>query len=317
MQREHPGDGFTAAAELLRSRRRIPVATYRLQFGSAFTFNDARRIVPYLASLGISHVYASPILKSGPGGHGYDICDHSALDPAIGTDADFGAFVDALHAHAMGLILDVVPNHMGIATECNRWWMDVLEHGPSSPYARFFDIDWHPATAAFHDKVLLPILEDQYGRVLEAGLLRLVFGDAGFRIRYHDRTLPVAPRTWTLVLALHLDSLLQDPGADDPHVLELQSIMTAISHLPPRNEADQDRIAEGRREADVIRRRVAGVYAASMDVRAAIDRAVRAINGRAGEPESFERLDALLDAQAYRPAYWRVASEEINYRRFF
>lgn len=317
MQAEALDDRVAAVAAIVRQRGRIPTATYRLQFNRDFTFNDARRIVPYLKSLGISHVYASPILKAGPGGHGYDICDHSQLDPVLGTEDDFEAFVDALHAHGMGLILDVVPNHMGINTDCNEWWIDVLENGPSSPYAKFFDIDWDPTTAEFSDKVLLPLLEDQYGRVLEAGLFRLVYDGDAFHIRYHEHILPVAPRTWTMILGLHLEGLLERLGEDDEHLQELQSIITAIGHLPARTETDDDLIAEGRREGDVVRRRVSALSETSPEVRSAIDRALEEINGDVADPASFELLDQLIDAQAYRPAFWRVASEEINYRRFF
>jgi hypothetical protein len=150
-------------------RLRVPVATYRLQFNRSFTFEDARALVPYLAALGISDVYASSYLAARPGSlHGYDLVDHNALNPEIGTDAEYERFVEALRERGMGQILDVVPNHMGIADARNRWWNDVLENGPSSPYAEFFDIDWDPVKRELADKVLLPVLGDQYGRVLEA-----------------------------------------------------------------------------------------------------------------------------------------------------
>ena len=146
---------------------KIPRATYRFQFHKDFTFRDARALLPYLQAMGISDVYASPIFRAAPGSmHGYDICDHNALNPEIGTPAEFDDFVSELHRLGLGLIVDFVPNHMGIAEPQNDWWMDVLENGPSSPYARFFDIDWQPLKRELENKVLLPILGDQYGRVL-------------------------------------------------------------------------------------------------------------------------------------------------------
>src|SRR5438093_3237129 len=153
----------------------IPTATYRVQFNKDFTFRQAREIVPYLRELGISHVYSSPYFQArAESAHGYDICDHNQLNPAIGSRADYDAFVAALHEHGMGQIVDFVPNHMGIGEPRNRWWMDVLENGPGSIYAPYFDIDWRPVAEELENKVLLPILGDQYGRVLEQGEFRLV-----------------------------------------------------------------------------------------------------------------------------------------------
>ena len=147
---------------------RIPVSTYRLQFNRAFTFADAARIVPYLHALGVTDCYASSYLKAVPGSlHGYDIVDPTALNPEVGTEEDYRQFVRTLKQHGMGQILDVVPNHMGIGQSCNAWWQDVLENGPSSRYSTFFDIDWHPVKHELEDKVLLRILGDQYGTVLE------------------------------------------------------------------------------------------------------------------------------------------------------
>src|SRR2546423_8378316 len=154
----------------------IPLATYRLQFNRDFTFADATKIIPYLASLGISHCYASPYLRARPGStHGYDIIDHNQLNPEIGTPEEFERFVDTLHQHNMGQILDIVPNHMGVMGADNAWWLDVLENGESSIYANYFDIDWQPLKDELHSKVLVPVLHDHYGAVLESGELKLVF----------------------------------------------------------------------------------------------------------------------------------------------
>jgi (1->4)-alpha-D-glucan 1-alpha-D-glucosylmutase len=317
-ERRRPEQGTAELPALETPQARIPSATYRLQFNHEFTFNDARAIVPYLAELGISDIYASPILKSREGSpHGYDICDHSQVDPAIGSEDDLAALADELRRHGMGLILDTVPNHMGIGSDCNAWWMDVLENGPSSVYASYFDIDWHPGTTEMENKVLLPMLEDQYGKVLESGKLRLTYADGGFTVRYYEDALPVAPRTYGPVLSYGLERLVASLGEEDEHLQDLQSILTALHYLPPTTETDPDRVAEGKRESEVIRRRVAALYDACPQVRSEIERAVEEFNGRPDDPRSYDMLDRLLDAQAYRPAFWRVASEEINYRRFF
>src|SRR3954466_10803529 len=151
----------TVAPEQDRAQtgRRIPVSTYRLQFHAGFTFSDAAALVPYLASLGITDCYCSSYLQAVPGSlHGYDVADPTSLNPEVGTEDDYRRFVEALHAHGMGQVLDVVPNHMGIARSANRWWQDVLENGPSSRYAKVFDIDWQPLKPELANKVLLPTL---------------------------------------------------------------------------------------------------------------------------------------------------------------
>ncbi len=299
-----------------RAIPRIPTATYRLQFSRDFTFQDALAIVPYLRDLGISDVYASPILKSRPGSHGYDVTDHTQLNPELGTEEDFNRLAEALRAHGMGLILDTVPNHMGIGAD-NPWWMDVLENGPSSVYANTFDIQWQPIKPELENRVLIPILGDQYGNILEDGQFKLVFEQGAFVITYHEHRLPVAPRTYSQILTLPLEQLTAQLGVDNEHVIELQSILTALSYLPPRTETAPERLAERAREKEVIKRRLDALYQASAEFRAALDTALATINGTPGDPRSFDRLDALIEAQAARPSYWRVAAEEINYRRFF
>jgi (1->4)-alpha-D-glucan 1-alpha-D-glucosylmutase len=301
---------------LTPSPARIPVATYRLQLNSHFTFDRARAIVPYLHALGITDCYASPYLKAVPGSpHGYDVTNPTILNPEIGTRARYDAWIEALHAHGMGHVLDVVPNHMGIAKSANPWWLDVLENGPSSRFARVFDIDWHPVKRELADKVLIPILGDQYGAVLERQELRLAFEDGAFAVHYHDETLPIAPDTYEQVLAQGLPKwLARHPGSDAD---DLQSILTACRNLPARSRRDGGAIEQRAREKEVVKRRLAALAAGSPDIRALIDEAVARLNGTSGDPRSFDALDRLLNAQSYRLAYWRVASEEINYRRFF
>ncbi len=297
---------------------RTPTATYRLQFHKDFGFADATGLMEYLRDLGVSDAYASPIFKARAGSmHGYDVVDHSQIDPALGGEEAFDAFAAALKSSGLGLILDIVPNHMGIGETSNVWWMDVLENGPSSSYAAYFDIDWQPANPQLENKVLLPILEDQYGIVLEDGKLGLAYEDGAFFIHHYAASLPVAPGTYSMILSCQLDGLSESLGKDDRRVLELQSILTAISHLPPRTESDPEKLEERRREKEVIKRRIATLYQESSEARDAVDAVLAQFNGKAGDPRSFDLLDRLLDAQAYRLAFWRVAGEEINYRRFF
>ncbi len=301
-----------------RLRPRVPVATYRLQFNRAFTFRDATDVVPYLEALGISDIYASSYLAARAGSmHGYDIADHNRLNPEIGTVEEYECFSTALQARGMGQILDVVPNHMGIAAGCNPWWNDVLENGPGSPYAGFFDIDWDPVKRELASKVLLPILGDQYGRVLENQELTLEYADGGFSLRYYDTRLPIAPRSTTLILRHRLEALTGLLGESHPHLQEYQSIITALTNLPGRTETDPERIRERLREKQVIRRRLARLTEECEAVRASLKETVRVFNGKRGESRSFDLLDRLLADQAYRLSYWRVAAEEINYRRFF
>src|SRR5580765_427729 len=297
---------------------RIPTATYRLQFNDTFTFIDAARIVPYLHALGITDCYASSYLRAVPGSpHGYDIVDPTMMNPDLGTEHDFRIFTDSLAQHGMGQILDVVPNHMGIAKSCNTWWLDVLENGPSSNYAAFFDIDWHPVKAELEDKVLLPILGEQYGTVVENEEIILEYHEGRFFIRHYDHHLPVDPKPSAMILALRLDELISRAQSNDPHVQEFQSILTALRHLPARNELDPARVAERYREKEIIRRRLARIMDESQAVQIFVQENVAIFNGTKGDSKSFDLLDQLLSHQVYRLAHWRVASEEINYRRFF
>ena len=295
---------------------RIPTCTYRLQFNRWFTFAQAREIVPYLRSLGVSDVYASPYFQAGANSlHGYDITDHNKLNTAIGSQEEYDAWIAELHAHGMGQVLDFVPNHMGIAEPGNKWWMDVLENGPSSMYAPYFDIDWRPIKSDLRDKVLLPILSDQYGRVLERGELQVRFEEGAFYLAYRNQKLPIAPGTYRFVLEMALENLAE--YKDEEFYGEFQSILTALEYLPRRTETDPEKIAERSREKEIVKRRLERRCQEAPQVQRAIEKALAQINGRPGDPRSFDRLDELLNAQSYRLAFWRVAAEEINYRRFF
>ncbi|KPK85774.1 MAG: hypothetical protein AMJ94_18700 [Deltaproteobacteria bacterium SM23_61] len=296
---------------------RIPRATYRVQFGKSSNFRQSLELVPYWDDLGISDLYASPFFKScDVEGAGYDVCEHGAFNPAIGTPEDFEVLSASLRERSMGLLLDVVPNHMGISGN-NPWWMDVLENGPSSPYSCFFDIDLHPAKPELENKVLLPILEDQYGKVLEDGKFELRLEEGAFYICYYEHKLPVAPRTYSQILGVALEALVQALGKENEHLQEFQSILTALSYLPSQTELTAEKLEERMREKEVIKRRIAALYLNCPEVRTALDEAIRSFNGRSGDSRSFDLMDGLIGAQAYRPAFWRVAADEINYRRFF
>jgi len=202
-------------------------------------------------------------------------------------------------------------------SSANPWWLDVLETGPSSPFAGYFDIDWHPVRPDLENKVLLPILGDQYGKVLESGKLHLIYEDGAFSISYYDTKLPLAPRTYSRILEKAMERLDQVLSRENEHLQELLSILTALSYLPPRTEISPERIEERFREKQIIKKRIAALYGTCSSVRSGIEETIQTFNGIAGEPHSFDQLDALIDAQPYRPAFWKVATEEINYRRFF
>jgi len=304
----------------MSSRSHIPRATYRLQLNRDFTFAKAEAIVPYLSSIGISHCYVSPCLKARPGSmHGYDIVDHNSLNPEIGSSEDFDRLVTALHKHDMGLILDIVPNHMGVMGSDNAWWLDVLENGEASVYAGFFDIEWHPLKEELQGKVLVPVLHDHYGAVLESGDLKLVFNSARgeFDIWYRENRFPIDPKEYPRVLQPCGAKVTEMLGEQNPDQLEFQSLITAFGHLPGRQETSSDRIAERNRDKEIHKRRLAELCARSSEIPSCIQRAVDSINGNAAHSESFEELHELIKAQAFRLANWRVAADDINYRRFF
>ncbi|MDB5809561.1 MAG: bifunctional 4-alpha-glucanotransferase/malto-oligosyltrehalose synthase, partial [Betaproteobacteria bacterium] len=297
---------------------RIPRATYRLQLHRGFTFRDATRIVPYLSALGISHVYCSPYLRARSGSaHGYDIVDHSTINPEIGTPAEFDEFVAALAAHDMGQLIDVVPNHMGVMGADNAWWLDVLENGQASLYADFFDIDWETARAnPMAGRVLVPVLGDHYGAVLAAGELVLKFNadEGSFSVHHYQHRLPIDPREYPRILDRAL--ALEERVDDEAHV-EFANLARSFGALPPRAEHSVESIAGRAAAKQALQRDLARLVEDEPAIAAALDAAVRGLNGQPGDAASFDGLHDLLEAQAYRLAFWRIASDEINYRRFF
>lgn len=295
----------------------VPLSTYRLQFNARFTLGDAQALVPYLAALGISHVYASPLLRARPGSeHGYDITDHDQINPEIGTWTDFRHFTDALRAHGIGLVLDFVPNHMGIGKADNPWWLDVLEWGQDSIHAEAFDIDWTPFKPELRGKLLLPMLGDHYGTILEAGELVLRFDSetAGFSIWYHEHRLPLRPRSYAAVLRRALAAKEAAPPIADAARNALERIADGFDRI---RRAGRARRLAMRRAAESLKAELAALCAADPEVEKFVIRGCAALEGAPGKPETFRALHAILESQHYRLAYWRVAADEINYRRFF
>jgi (1->4)-alpha-D-glucan 1-alpha-D-glucosylmutase len=296
---------------------RIPVSTYRLQFSRELRFNDAKALVPYLHELGITDLYASPLLQARRGSsHGYDVADPSHLNSELGTDEEFDALVAELQSHGMGLILDIVPNHMAASSE-NPWWMDVLEDGPRSSFASHFDVDWHPPSRALENRVLLPILGKSYAQVLEGRELRLTYTREGFFLHYFDFTFPIATRSYNRLLGYRQDRLERIAGPDAPTWREFEGIQAAIRQTPPPGGAPTEAAGERRQHREAVKERLWQLYTTSAEVRRFVDGNVRLFNGRKGVPASFLMLDQLLSDQAYVLAFWQTANQEINYRRFF
>ena len=290
-----------------------PRATYRLQFHEGFTFADAERIVPYLAKLGISHVYASPLQRARPGStHGYDIVDHSQINPEIGGEEGFRSFTDALHAHGLKLLLDIVPNHMGVGGADNPWWLSVLEWGGLSPEANAFDIDWERLGA--NGKLVIPFLGERYGEALENGTLELKFDEAAgaFSVWHYEHQLPICPLQYPTILNRALAALGEigdDMSADVLAISERLRLMGEETNLERRRAMPAI--------AEELKRDLAGAVRASPQIAASIYRALHLLNGNRDYPDSFGPLHRLLEQQSYRLAHWRIASSDINYRRFF
>jgi (1->4)-alpha-D-glucan 1-alpha-D-glucosylmutase len=277
-------------------------ATYRVQLHPGFTFDDAAAIADYLADLGVSHMYCSPYLQAAPGStHGYDVTDHSRLNEELGGHAGHRRLVKHLANAGLRQVLDIVPNHMALG-RANAWWWDVLENGPSSRYARYFDIDWDPPERKLTAHVLMPVLGDQYGRVLEAGELAVQRRDASFVVRYYEHEAPLSPRS--------IDELLRH-AAERAGSAELAALADAHGDLPHAILTDPAAVAERHEGKEDLRKRLAALCVANPAVAAAIDAELAALNA---DPDA---LDLLLDRQNYRLAYWATAAEELSYRRFF
>lgn len=314
--------GLSECLDRLAARKHEdrPLASYRLQFHKNFRFEDARQLLPYLHALGITHCYASPILQARSGStHGYDITDHNALNPEIGSEEEFHRFVAQLKSLGMGLILDIVPNHMGISQGSNPWWQDVLENGRTSEYADYFDIDWQPLKQELCDKVLLPVLGAQYGEELEQGRIHLLFDGTRFLVEYYETRLPVDPQTVPMIFETLGDLRLQrvEPPLPEADRSELGNVLFELRQLPQHTSTETQLVKRRRRDAPALTQRFAELANRSAAVRSLIALALEKCNGEPGNSRSFDSLHRLLDAQPYRLAHWRVSAEEINYRRFF
>jgi (1->4)-alpha-D-glucan 1-alpha-D-glucosylmutase len=292
-------------------------ATYRLQFNKDFTFQDALKIVDYLADLGITHVYASPMFSSRRGStHGYDVTDPTRVNPELGTEADFAAFQEKLRERGLGLILDIVPNHMSASSE-NSWWMDVLENGPDSAYASYFDIDWHPPSRMLEGKVLLPVLGRPFGEALEHQELNLALVEGKFFVQYFEALFPLAPSTYHLVLKRRLNELRTTLGEDSPAYQEYSGIVAAAATLGEAALSSRDAAGEKRLQFESIRQRLRQLLSNDAKVSDFVQQNLRGIDGNPKEPSTFTSLESLLAQQHYVLAYWQNINEEINYRRFF
>jgi (1->4)-alpha-D-glucan 1-alpha-D-glucosylmutase len=278
-------------------------ATYRVQLSAAFGFDHAAAIADYLSELGVSHLYCSPYFQAAPGSeHGYNVVDYHRVSDELGGAAGHARMCEALGRAAMGQVLDIVPNHMAITGPENPWWWDVLENGPSSNYAAYFDVDWDPPEARLRNTVLMPVLGEQYGRVLENGEIRLVRNGGDFNVRYHDKVFPVAPRSLTSILSAAAERCRND---------DLAFIADALDWMPLPTATDRASLSRRHRDKRVLGRQLARLTAEQPEAAGAIDEVVAEINGN---PDA---LDALLERQNYRLAFWRTASREIGYRRFF
>ena len=293
------------------------MATYRLQFGGPLRFEDARTLVPYLDALGITDLYASPLFLARSGStHGYDLADSAKFNPDLGTEEELDALILALKEREMGLVMDIVPNHMAASSE-NRWWMDVLETGIDSPYAAFFDIDWDSSRKSLKGKVLLPILEGPYWKVLENQGLSLHLEESGFVLRYSDVKLPLAVKSYLRILSHRIEVLDETHGSDSPAFRELWDLIAAVEHLPDVPAGDSAAASARFRKEVEIKQTLWQLFLGRPEIRSFLEENLRIFNGRKEVPESFELLDRLLAEQHYWPSYWRLANEEINYRRFF
>jgi (1->4)-alpha-D-glucan 1-alpha-D-glucosylmutase len=297
---------------------RVPTSTYRVQLHRDFGFEQARKAVAYLHALGVMDLYSSPIYAARSGSqHGYDVVDHERVNPELGGEDGLRGLAKELAAHAMGMLLDIVPNHMCVAGDANRRWLDVLENGPSAESASFFDIDWSPPKPELAGRVLLPILPDQFGRVLVSKELAVVYRPEGFAVGYAGAELPLAPGSWDRVLAPALGVLRGKLGEGNGEVLELESILRALARLPVATESSPDRVRERRHELPIIKQRIAALRDNSDEFRRALDETLLRIGGQKGVLPSFDALADILTHQSFRLSYWRVAAHEINYRRFF
>ncbi len=291
----------------LHAEARAPISTYRVQLHGNFNFADLESLLPYLRRLGIGDCYLSPVFEARPNSmHGYDVTRHDRVNPELGGEAGFLRLTQAMREAGMGLLLDIVPNHMGVGND-SLWWQDVLENGRASQYAEFFDIDWDPLKTDMQGKLLLPILGDQYGEELENKRIQIVIEDGVPRVRYYEHSMPLAPRSLPMIFTEEeMDGLPQ----------RFRDLLRDLSHIPPNDTAYSSLATQRRKQLKEINPRIREALLRPRN-QEAIAAALERVNGKVGDPGSFDRLHEVLEAQPYRLAFWRVSAEEINYRRFF
>jgi (1->4)-alpha-D-glucan 1-alpha-D-glucosylmutase len=319
-ERSGPAPGEISVADIPPlDTAAVPCSTYRVQFHKDFRFEHMERVLPYLHALGISHLYSSPYLRARPGStHGYDIVDHSAVNPEVGDALAHEKLCRALRRLGMGQILDIVPNHMGVLEADNGWWLDVLEHGRASAHAQTFDIEWEPAAPEMAGRVLLPVLGDHYGRILEAGEIQLHFhAETGeFGLRYWNHRFPIDPSHYPDVFAALPAPAARNDAEADTHAV-VAALLDAFARLPARDDADEQARRARVRDSGVYKRQLARLASRHEWLAQWIEACIKRLNGQPGDARSFDALDRLISAQAYRLADWRVASDDVNYRRFF
>ncbi|HWP23983.1 MAG TPA: malto-oligosyltrehalose synthase [Candidatus Binatia bacterium] len=290
---------------------RIPRATYRIQFTPAFGFAAAREIVPYLHRLGVTDIYASPIFHARQGSsHGYDVVDPTRLNPELGSEAEFDALIEAVRRRDMGWIQDIVPNHMAYDGQ-NRMLMDVLENGPASPYFDFFDIDWNHPYESIRGRVLAPFLGGFYGTCLENGEIALRYDQDGLSIHYYNLRLPVVIESYAAVFAHGLGALRRKLGGKHPDYVKLLGVLFVLKNLPPKEDTRE------RVDQVIFVKSMLWELCGNPQIKQWIDTNVARFNGVKGDPQSFDLLDRLLSEQLFRLSFWKVAAEELDYRRFF
>jgi (1->4)-alpha-D-glucan 1-alpha-D-glucosylmutase len=287
---------------MTRPRADAPSSTYRLQLGRSLDFAGVAALGDYLADLGVSHVYLSPSLQAAPGSeHGYDVVDHRRANDELGGTAAHLEMCHRLRELGLGHVLDIVPNHMAV-DPANEWWWDVLEDGPASRYARYFDVDWEGPEPHLHNLVVVPVLADHYGRMLEAGAIQVERADAHFLVRYEEHILPLAPRSLDAILA---------PAAARIDDVELAFLADSFAALPPASSSNPVDLARRHRDKRILAEWLRVRLERNPRAGEAIDETVRAIN------HDPDQLHALLERQNYRLTRWQLAAHQLDYRRFF
>ncbi|MGB7445137.1 MAG: malto-oligosyltrehalose synthase [Coleofasciculaceae cyanobacterium] len=291
---------------------RIPAATYRIQFNPAFGFESAKNIVSYLAELGISDLYASPIFKARKGStHGYDVVDPNQLNPELGTQEEFDALVNDLQQSEMGWVQDIVPNHMAYDSQ-NRYLMDVLENGPHSEYFEYFDIDWEHPYEDIKGRVLTPMLGDFYGNCLENGEIQLKYEEGQLTVNYYDFRLPIRTESYALLITHDIERLAQTLGRKNPDFVKLLGVLYILKNIPVAES-----IVQRKDQTNFVKGILWELYTEKPEIQEFIDQNIKIFNGEVGVSESFNLLDSLLTEQFFRLSFWKVGAEELNYRRFF